>query len=384
MQGERPRLGFICVYDPMDHTKTSGVPAAMYQALGEHFEMVPLLVSGRPLWLKLLQGAYESILWIASGGGGRFNKAYSVLRCWYYARKFGRLIRRENPRYLFVPFGSPYMARLRTDVPIICNTDMTFKLMERDYYPAWENLCPASVRQGNRVERWAMHRADRLIFPSEWVCRSAVEDYGADPAKARVVRWGASLTVTPTREEALARDNSGECHLLMLGVAWGRKGGAIAFEAFEELLRRGVDCRLTVCGCVPPPEFAHPRMEVIPFLNKNSEQDRVRFHELMLSTHFLVLPTRAECYGVVFCEASAYGIPSLATDTGGVSSAIEEGENGFLFPPEARGAAYADRIESVWRGGGYAELVRSSRDRYERLLNWPAWAEEVAEAIKST
>lgn len=35
--------------------------------------------------------------------------------------------------------------------------------------------------------------------------------------------------------------------------------------------------------------------------------------------HLLLLPTRAECAGIVFNEASAYGVPILLTDTGGVS-----------------------------------------------------------------
>ncbi|TSA49979.1 MAG: glycosyltransferase [Sphingobacteriales bacterium] len=44
-----------------------------------------------------------------------------------------------------------------------------------------------------------------------------------------------------------------------------------------------------------------------------------------------MVPSRAECYGIVFAEASSYGLPSVSTDTGGVSAVVKEGVNVFYF-----------------------------------------------------
>ncbi|WP_137463714.1 glycosyltransferase, partial [Escherichia coli] len=45
----------------------------------------------------------------------------------------------------------------------------------------------------------------------------------------------------------------------------------------------------------------------------------------------LLLPTIADCYGMVFCEAAAFGLPVVATDTGGVSSIVINERTGILI-----------------------------------------------------
>jgi glycosyltransferase involved in cell wall biosynthesis len=115
-------------------------------------------------------------------------------------------------------------------------------------------------------------------------------------------------------------------------------------------------------------------MHVIPFLNKNDSEDRAKISRLFLDAHFLLLPTRAEAMGIVTCEASAHGLPALVTDTGGTRGALNPGVNGFLLPLNARGADYAEKIISVIASPArYADLVLSSRDEFERSLNWDAW-----------
>ena len=140
------------------------------------------------------------------------------------------------------------------------------------------------------------------------------------------------------------------------------------------LLNKGVDASLTVCGCVPPPGYEHERFRVIPFLSKHDPEQWNQIAQLFLDAHFFLFPTRAEAFGVVTCEASAFGLPALATDTGGVGGALKDGVNGFLMPYEARGDAYAAKIMQVISDPvRYHSLVISSRDEYERNLNWDAW-----------
>ena len=86
----------------------------------------------------------------------------------------------------------------------------------------------------------------------------------------------------------------------------------------------------------------------------------------------------AEALGVVLCEASAHGLPSLARNTGGVAGAVVDGENGFLLPPDATGKQYAEKIlDLVQDHGAYDKLVLSSRMAYEEKLNWDAWGRAV-------
>jgi YD repeat-containing protein len=127
---------------------------------------------------------------------------------------------------------------------------------------------------------------------------------------------------------------------------------------------------------------SHPRLRVVPFLNKAIPEQRARFEQLWREADFFLLPTRFEPAGVVFCEASAHGIPSLGTRTGGVPSLVVEGRNGYTLPPEAGGAEYAALIaELASDPERYARLCETSRDEFEQRLSWDSWGRRVAEIV---
>ncbi|HRQ86246.1 MAG TPA: glycosyltransferase, partial [Flavobacteriales bacterium] len=70
------------------------------------------------------------------------------------------------------------------------------------------------------------------------------------------------------------------------------------------------------------PEFNDPDLVREGFLNKNLPADMARLEHHLRTADFLILPTRFEAYGIVFCEAAAYGLPALASRTGGVPTIV--------------------------------------------------------------
>jgi glycosyltransferase involved in cell wall biosynthesis len=123
-------------------------------------------------------------------------------------------------------------------------------------------------------------------------------------------------------------------------------------------------------------------MKVIPFLDKNNLNDRAKLINLLLNANFLLLPTRSEAYGIVFCEANAFGLPVIATDTGGVSEIVKNGYNGFLLSRNAEASDYARTIMQIWNDESkYFELVQNSRKSYDQRLNWDAWGKKVKKAL---
>ena len=192
------------------------------------------------------------------------------------------------------------------------------------------------------------------------------------------------MSVVPPREALAPAKPTDVCEVTFLGVDWERKGGPTAFAAVSLLRESGLDARLTVCGCTPPPEYRAEWVRVVPRLDKAIPKEEAALSRLLLGSNFLLLPTRAECYGVAFCEASAHGTPSLAPDTGGVPSAVRDGRNGFLLPHDAPAEAYAARMAEVFRDRRrYLALVESSRAEYEAELNWGAWARRMCEVFAS-
>ena len=286
---------------------------------------------------------------------------------------------------IIAPNCVPEIAFLRTNIPILLPLDVTFRL-QRDYYPLYSRLLASSARQAEAVEAAAFQNAALLLFSSSWAARSAIEDYGIDQSKVRAHFFGANLDHIPAREQALARllraRQNCICRLLFIGIGWERKGGDTAYETLRALEALGIATELIVCGSTPPPDVAHERMKVIPYLDKNDERQAREIEKLYAQSDFLLLPTRADCAPNVFKEANAFGLPAITAATGGVADIVRDGENGYALPYEARGDAYALLIADLWRDESrYHQLAQSSRAAYDERLSWDAWAKAVREML---
>jgi glycosyltransferase involved in cell wall biosynthesis len=139
-----------------------------------------------------------------------------------------------------------------------------------------------------------------------------------------------------------------------------------------------------ICGCTPPKPLTQDGLTIIPYLDKSNTGQRDRLYQLYRDADFFLLPTRADCFGIVFCEAAAHGVPSIAPATGGVPYAVRDGETGVLVPPNATKTDYAAVIAGIFANPNrLARLSESSRDVFEARLNWQAWARRVSDLIET-
>lgn len=370
----RLRIGLVHRFDARNIRTWSGIFVFMCQALESHVGEIVYLGPDRSFGTRLV----EHGMWRANQLSKKFtNRDLCTDKNRVLSRSLGRFFERRIKEMqcdiLFAPIAAAEIAYLKTDLPIVYCSDISWSLM-LDYYPDTSSFSTTARKEGFYIESRAIRRATACTFPSDWATESFSKDFGSVPESTFTISFGANISDPPTRTSATDRSVGLPINLLLIGVDWIRKGGAIAFECLTTLLDRGVDATLTLCGCVPPAGFEHPRFRVIPFLNKHDPEQRELMKQLFLNAHFLLFPTRAEAFGVVTCEASAYGLPTIATDTGGVGGALRDGINGFLMPYEARGDAYADKImEIIAVPEQYHTLVVSSRDEFERRLNWDVW-----------
>jgi len=374
---QRLRIGFVHRFDARNIRSWSGIFYFMSKALEAHVGEVVYLGPDDSAGTKFIidNTARVNRYWQRITGKVLATDKNRILSN-RLARFFERRIQQMPCDILFAPVASVEIAHLKTDLPIVYYSDITWAQIV-DYYPEFTSVSDYGMAEGERIEAAAITRANAAVYPSEWAAESACNDYGAPRATTSKVSFGANLTDPPSRAQALNRSLNGPVKLLLVGVDWVRKGGAIAYECLISLLEAGVDAQLTILGCVPPAGegFEHPKFRVIPFLSKHDPEQRRQIEQLFTEAHFMLLPTRADATPIVISEACAVGLPVLATDTGGLGGSITEGVNGFLLPYEARGNAYADKIRSVIADPKtYTALVISSRDEYEKRLNWDSWA----------
>jgi glycosyltransferase involved in cell wall biosynthesis len=298
------------------------------------------------------------------------------------ARMAAQKMNGQNFDFVFAPAGSAEVAYLATDLPLVYLSDATFASV-LNYYPEFSQVLKGSIRDAHMVEQSAINRASLILYSSSWAAESARRDYGADPCKVRVVPFGANLEEPPDAEPVLNKLSPDGCKLLFVGVDWAKKGGEIAFETLLELDRMGIPAQLTVVGCIPPHDIHHKNLRVVGSLDKNDSNQRRQLYQFYWDADFFLLPTRADCSPIALCEANAFGLPAITTDTGGIADIIENGKNGFRLPLSARGREYAEVIARTHSDKKkYDELRRNSRAAYDNRLNWDAWGIAVNKLVR--
>jgi glycosyltransferase involved in cell wall biosynthesis len=282
---------------------------------------------------------------------------------------------------IFAHLSSGHIAFLDTDIPVIYSTDATFELVN-NYYPDFTGLDEGYVAEANQLEMMATQKASALLYPSQWAADSAMRTYGAPPERVHVIPYGANLLSVPDPATLAPAKPADRCNLAFLGTDWERKAGPLVYQTVLELRRRGLETVLTVCGANPGGSYDSRFLRVIPRVDKSRAADSAALASMLLSSNFLLQPARQELFGIAYCEASAHGTPSIAADTGGVSAAVVNGENGFLLPPDSGPEAYANLIWEIFQDRPrYLALVASSRKAFDTRLNWDAWGAKVGQAL---
>ncbi|WP_288340691.1 glycosyltransferase family 4 protein [uncultured Roseivirga sp.] len=374
------RIGFITALDPEDKRSWSGIYYRMYQSLNEQFEEVNAL---GPIRLNLVETVRMNLsillfkVYHFFRYGSKVKSIHLSARSKAYSRFFERKLEYLNIDVLFAPVASLEIAYLRTNIPICYFSDTTFGQLW-SYYHDEEGISSLVKKLGNRIEQLAIDNSTSQVFSSEWAAQYAVDFYGAN--SVFVTQLGANMDHDLSFNPRSLKD---QINLLFIGVDWNRKGGTIVYQTFKSLLDKGYKVSLNVCGCIPPNE--HPNMKVIPFLDKNVEEDVKRMRQLYEEADIYFMPTRAETYGIVFCEAAAFGLPVVSTNTGGVSSIVEDGKTGFLLPHYAVYNDYVEIIERLISNEElYIELSLNARRKFESQLNWSSWGKETRMILEHT
>lgn len=146
--------------------------------------------------------------------------------------------------------------------------------------------------------------------------------------------------------------------VLYVGRLDALKGVDLLIEAFNCLIKRGVDAELQIVGGGSTDEFRR----VLGRISELRLADRVKIPGVLRhsdlvhiysAANCIVAPSFHETFGLAVLEAAACGAPAVAADVDGLRAIVADGETGYLIQnrdPEE----YADRI---------AELIEDDESR---------------------
>ncbi|MBD2296489.1 glycosyltransferase family 4 protein [Anabaena sphaerica FACHB-251] len=297
-----------------------------------------------------------------------------------YARQVAKKMNCIKSDIVFSATVNP-IAYLECEQPIVFWADGTFANIH-NFYPHYSNLPQEVIKDWHRMEELALQKCKLAIYSSDWAAKSAIYNYGANPTKVKVVPFGANIESSFTFEtiqDAIQSRPTDQCKLLFIAVDWIRKGGNVAYQVAKQLNQSGLKTELTIVGCQPMIDEPLPDfVKSLGFISKSTVEGKKQIHNLISESHFLILPTLADCTPIVFCEANSLGVPCLSTTVGGIPTMIQNDVNGRLFHKNAAISEYCDYIAYLFSNySDYRNLAIAAFNEYQSRLNWSVAGKKV-------
>nr|WP_239521634.1 glycosyltransferase family 4 protein [Geodermatophilus sabuli] len=218
--------------------------------------------------------------------------------------------------------------------------------------------------------------ARAVVTTSAWTRRRLLERYRVPAARLHVARPG-------TEPAPVSPGTPDGGRLLCVGTLSPIKGQDLLVQALGELV--GLPWRATLVGSHDrDPRFAGALTRqaaaagIADRIRLPGTRGRAALQAEYGDADLLVVPSRAETYGMVVPEALAAGVPVVATAVGGIPEALgrtADGLPGLLVPPEDPAALAA--VLARWLTDG--ELRRRLRDAaLRRRPTLPDWRQTAA------
>jgi D-inositol-3-phosphate glycosyltransferase len=261
---------------------------------------------------------------------------------------------------------------------------------------------PAEMETARRieVETEIVRFADRLVAATPIEREQLIELYGAEPETISIVPPGVDLNLFRPMPTEIARQH--------IGVEVGPHDWMVLFVGRIEPLK-GVDTLIRAMALLAqecPSWVDRLCLAIIggdPNTNENAEMERLKqmHQELQLgklvtflgakdqdtlhyyynSADVLVMPSHYESFGMVALEAMACGTPVIASDVGGLSYLVRDGETGFHVP-NGDFVALASTLARLLQDDKLRRNFGDEATRWARTYAWPYIADRVLGAYR--
>ena len=238
--------------------------------------------------------------------------------------------------------------------------------------PAWQNMFY------RMIERAYLNSVDGFIFNSE-ATRKVVE------SQLRSVRFskpdrsvvahpsGNRFNTIITPDQIRARAMQTPFKILFVGNLIRRKGLHTLLDALKlvsgnwELALVG-NLNLDQLYVESMQQQLTPQMKMLGSLTDD------QLAEQFATSHLLVVPSQYEGFGIVYLEGMGFGLPVIATTSGGAGEIITHGENGFLIE-QNDSETLSRHLQSLIFDRDL--LIQMSLKALERFKQHPTWEESM-------
>jgi D-inositol-3-phosphate glycosyltransferase len=250
-----------------------------------------------------------------------------------------------------------------------------------------------AARDNQRIqsEMLIVEKADRIVAATPAEQSQLLWLYRARPKRIVIIPPGVDVgRFQPTDKEELRRSLGFErCHLLLfVGRIEPLKAVDSVLEALAILKHDEPELYANLCFAIVGgnPKAKDPDMEALKALAHTlGLDDAVRFvgakdrEELPLyyaAASAVLMPSEYESFGMVALEAMASGTPVIASNVGGLSHLVRDGETGYHVPVR-NAEAIANRIRALLTDAATRERLAQNAARAAQSYAWSHVADQL-------
>ena len=236
--------------------------------------------------------------------------------------------------------------------------------LDMPFVSTFHTLAKVKAEGGDLEPEWRERAEAEIIGCADAICVSCTEEerqflrlYGEPAGKIEIIAPGVEHAFFAPGDRAGARNALGlpigRPVLLFVGRVQPLKGPDVAVRALAALHRP--DAMLLIVGGASGSAGAVEMRHLHDLSTELGVEGQVRFIEPqphhILSTYYraadvVLVPSRSESFGLVALEASACGIPIVASGVGGLLTLVDDGDNGFLVH-DRNPQLYAQHIAEI-------------------------------------
>ncbi|HEY3856165.1 MAG TPA: glycosyltransferase [Verrucomicrobiae bacterium] len=260
------------------------------------------------------------------------------------------------------------------DFALVClNQSMYYDGLPCDHYHA-------SCAFSTRVKVGYLRKIKTLCFsaPSEAILSAVCERVPVVPGLRRAVKNPLRFYARPARTRP-----AGPPQYVYVGQLEEIKGIRFWLEATHPVLERS-GARVSVLGTGRQSEMLVERYRNSPHVSFKGFVNQATVSEEIVNADALVAPSVCqENSPVVICHALSYGIPVVASRTGGIPELITDRENGLLLSPGA-GAEWRDTFERISNDNTELKELKAGAEKSKDRLSPDRITDEMIDLYHDT
>ena len=375
------RILYAYEYDFLDPHRQSGRPWQVRQALAQKghqiVDLANVLDMGPDYQLAV------QAFWRMQGRIQRRDR--EPRRLTRSSERIEKAFAAHNCDVVIAPSTIP-LAYASPQLPAVQVLDAFFRY-NLDRYDSFSNLTSRYREEGLACDDLALSKSSGIVVPTADLAQAMIET-GLIPAeRVKVCPWGPNLTPNhDVLDEQELRKRFDAQTILFVGREWRRKGFDVVLDAMRSAGGERLKCvALGLDAKDVPPRLLDGVKDRVTFLGELSlsvPAQHQSAQRAFADATLLMVPTRAENFGITFVEALSFGLPIVTFDTDGLSSVLGGLPCATLLPGGSPAEAFAEAaLEIAGSFSRYRELCQAAVKGSSRF-SWGAVADTIEALVQ--